>query len=132
MNPLVTRATASHTVSFKNDHPDLMKPRPTDRFVFEKGGFIFNYIHEKTEPVKKRGRRVRIGRGRSLAEMAATTPRKITRSIIATVEQVDPKDIFMKKKPACPSYNPNAVISNYKKMWEIMDFTVLRVKYQNP
>ncbi len=89
-------------VSFKNDHPNLMKPRATDRFIYEKNGLIANFIHEKQEPVAERPRGLRFGSRRSLAEMAGESPKNRARSISVTIEEVDPEKILRSKTPACP------------------------------
>jgi len=93
-------------VRFKNDHPNLMKPRATDRFIYEKNGLIANFIHEKQEPVAERPRRLRFGSGRSLAEMATETPKKQIRFIGVTMEEVDPEKVLMSKKPIAPLFPP--------------------------
>ena len=89
-------------VSFKNDHPNLMKPRATDRFIYEKNGLIANFIHEKQEPVAERPRRLRFRSSRSLAEMAGEAPKNSARSISVTIEEADPEKILRSKTPACP------------------------------
>jgi hypothetical protein len=111
---------AARRVAFKNDHPDLMKPRATDKFIFEKNGIITNYVHEKQEPVvtRPRSRTLRFGRGRSLAEMAGEAPEKKARSLTVTMEEVDPERILRKKSPACPLYTPMTANSNGMKMWK--------------
>ena len=93
-------------VSFKNDHPNLMKPRATDRFIYEKNGLIANFIQEKQEPVAERPRRLRFGSGRSLAEMAGEAPKNSARSISVTIEEVDPEKILRSKKPIAPLFPP--------------------------
>lgn len=112
-------------VSFKNDHPNLMKPRATDRFIFEKNGIIANFFHEKPEPVVERPRRLRFGSGRSLAEMAGESPKNRPRSVSVTIEEVDPERILRKKSPACPLYTPMTAYSNGRKMWEQTELTAL-------
>jgi hypothetical protein len=79
--------TVSKRVSFKNDHPSLMKPRATDNFIFEKNDIIANFVHLKSEPVIERPRQIRFGRGRSLAEMVNDVPQKSDILAKATIEE---------------------------------------------
>jgi hypothetical protein len=96
-----------------------MKPRATDKFIFTKNGLVSDFVHQKAEPVtQRRPRRLRLGKGRSLAEMAETQPETNSRPIKVTAERVDPADILKNKVPALPAYNPTAAASNFKKMWE--------------
>lgn len=104
-------------VSFKNDHPNLMKPRATDRFIYERDGLIGNFTHEKLEPVEERPRRLRLGSGRSLAEMAGETPKNRARSISVTIEEVDPEKILRSKTPACPVMS-SVMYAGSSKEWE--------------
>jgi hypothetical protein len=122
---------AARRVAFKNDHPDLMKPRATDKFIFEKNGIITNYVHEKQEPVvtRPRSRTLRFGRGRSLAEMAGEAPQESKRSICITTERVNPEEIIMKKIPASPVYNPETAISNSRKIWQKMEVDAINRSY---
>lgn len=122
---------AAKRVAFKNDHPDLMKPRATDKFIFEKNGIITNYVHEKQEPVvtRPRSRTLRFGRGRSLAEMAGEAPQESKRSICITTERVNPEEIIMKKIPASPVYNPETAISNSRKIWQKMEVDAINRTY---
>lgn len=120
-------------VRFANDHPDLMKPRATDEFIFPKNGLVSDFVHQKAEPVtQRRPRRLRFGKGRSLAEMAETQPELnpsapewTPRSIKVTAERVNPADILRNKVPASPAYTPMTVYSNGKKMWEQLEMGAL-------
>lgn len=103
-------------VSFKNDHPNLMKPRATDRFIYEKNGLITNFIHEKQEPVAERPRRLRFGSGRSLADMADETPKNRARSISVTIEEADPEKILRSRTPACPVMS-SVMYAGSSKVW---------------
>ena len=137
-------------VQFANDHPDLMKPRATDMYFFNKDGLVSEFVHEKTEPVRPRPRRLRFGKKRTLAEMAADScpqhnapqPTDLSpcavewnpRSIKVTTERVDPADILRSKIPASPPNNPMTALSNGKKQWEQMEMSALnkasRMHYQ--
>ena len=123
----VARNLAKRRVSFKNDHPDLMKPRHTDKYIFTKNGVIYDYVHEKTEPVKKlRPRRLMFGKGRSLAELASGDgSKKVGRSIKVTTEKLNPDAILKNKTPACPLYTPNTTLSSSKEAWEKMEVRAL-------
>lgn len=121
-----TGLSSHKRVRFANDHPDLMKPRATDEFIFRKNGLVSDFVHQKTEPVtQQRPRRLRFGKGRSLAEMAETQPEANSRSIKVTAERVDPADILRNKVPALPAYNPTTAASNFKKMWEQFEMEAL-------
>jgi len=130
-----TGLASQKRVRFANDHPDLMKPRATDKFIFTKNGLVSDFVHQKAEPVtQRRPRRLRFGKGRSLAEMAETQPETNSRSIKVTAERVDPADILKNKVPALPAYNPTTAASNFKKMWEQFEMEALnkasRAHYQ--
>ena len=130
-----TGLTSQKRVRFANDHPDLMKPRATDKFIFTKNGLVSDFVHQKAEPVtQRRPRRLRFGKGRSLAEMAETQPESAPRSIKVTAERVNPADILRNKVPASPAYNPTTAASNFKKMWEQFEMEALnkasRAHYQ--
>ena len=120
-------------VRFANDHPDLMKPRATDEFIFRKNGLISDFVHQKAEPVtQRRPRRLRFGKRRSLAEMAETeteanptATEDTPRTIKVTAERVNPADIIKNKVPASPSYNPMGLSWNHQKMWEQFEMEAL-------
>ena len=121
-----TGLASQKRVRFANDHPDLMKPRATDKFIFTKNGLVSDFVHQKAEPVtQRRPRRLRFGKGRSLAEMAETQPEANSRSIKVTAERVDPADILRNKVPASPAYTPTTAASNFKKMWEQFEMDAL-------
>ena len=87
-------------MQFANDHPDLMKPRATDMYFFNKDGLVSEFVHEKTEPVRPRPRRLRFGKKRTLAEMAADSCLRMMHATggpplhKVTAERVDPADIL--------------------------------------
>ena len=121
-----TGLASQKRVRFANDHPDLMKPRATDKFIFTKNGLVSDFVHQKAEPVtQRRPRRLRFGKGRSLAEMAETQPEANSRSLKVTAERVDPADILRNKVPASPAYTPTTAASNFKKMWEQFEMDAL-------
>ena len=129
---LRTGLSNQRRVRFANDHPDLMKPRATDMFFFKKDGLVSEFVHEKTEPVQERPRRLRFGKRRSLAEMAASCPQDdacatewTPRSIKVTAERVDPADILRSKIPASPPNDPMIALSNGKKLWEQIEMGAL-------
>lgn len=128
-----TGLSSQKRVRFANDHPDLMKPRATDEFIFPKNGLISDFVHQKAEPVtQQRPRRLRFGKRRSLAEMAETQPDLnpsapvwTPRSIKVTAEFVNPADVLRNKVPASPAYTPMTAFSNGKKMWEQFEMGAL-------
>ena len=136
-----TGLSSQKRVRFANDHPDLMKPRATDEFIFRKNGLISDFVHQKAEPVtQQRPRRLRFGKRRSLAEMAACcehddapAPTNLDpcatewtpRSIKVTAEVVNPADVLRNKVPASPAYTPMTAFSNGKKMWEQLEMGAL-------
>jgi hypothetical protein len=119
-----TAKAVAKRVRFKNDHPNLMKPRATDRFIFEKNGDITKFIHEKPEPVAERPSRLRFGSGRSLAEMAGETPKNRALSISVTIEEVDPEKILRSKTPACPLMS-SVMHAGSSEVWERMEIQAL-------
>ena len=136
----VGKAAAGRRVRFMNDHPNLMKPRPTDKFIFKKNGLISEFVHEKTAPVVERPRRLKFGKRRTLAQMAADFPADDSpppqilescskewspRSIAVTTERITPEQILRNKTPACPAYTPMTAFSNGKKMWEQIELAAL-------
>ena len=117
---------AAKKVSFKNDHPNLMKPRATDMFIFEKNGVIADFVHQKMEPVKERTRRLCFGIGRSLAEMAGETSQNNFRTISVTTERVDPEEVLKNKAPASPAHTPTTAFCNNSKAWEKIELNALK------
>lgn len=126
-NMATTAKAVAKRVTFKNDHPNLMKPRATDKFIFAKNSFVSEFVHEKVEPVtNQRPRRLRFGRSRSLAEMAGEAPEKKARSLSVTIEEVNPERILRNKSPACPLYTPMTAYSNGRKMWKQAELDALK------
>lgn len=93
-------------VRFQNDHDGLVKPQPTQKFIFNKNGVTADFVCEHVETPKLRPRKLRFGKPRTLAEMnGETSPDKKSRSIRVTTEHVSPEDIIKKKVIVRPFRN---------------------------
>lgn len=71
-------------VSFQNDHPCLMKPTPTEKYIFEKNGLISNFVRELVDKPVSRPKRLHFSKSRTLTEIARNSESHNSRTASVT------------------------------------------------